>query len=102
MRIVILAFLALAGCATQPTMEERAQQMSAAELCLGLSTFRPENAATAQREIERRGVNCQDHAQAVHKLQQQRAQAMQILLNQPPTRAYQLPMPQQQVPRQTS
>lgn len=85
---------------------ESAQQMPAADLCLGLSTFRPSNAAVARQEIDRRGINCQDHAAAMQALQQRRAQEDAILLQRAlmpqPTyqyKPYQLPMPT--TPRQT-
>lgn len=111
MRLLIAgAALALAGCASQPQQvyaprdlsPAEAQQMPTAQLCLGVSTFRPSNANVAQWELDRRGVNCQDHAQAVSNLQQQqaqeRAQAMGILLqnmNRPATtyQPYQIPPP---------
>lgn len=101
-RLAILSAALLAGCATAPSGQiltsDVAQGMSAAELCLGVSTFRPHNAATAQAEIQRRGINCQDHAQAVYVLQQQRAQAAGILLQNAtrPPPVYQVPAPPQQ------
>lgn len=72
--------------------------MSAAELCLGTSTWGPISAGNAMAEIQRRGINCQDHAQAIQGLQQQRAAAAAAILGRPqPTyQPYQIPMPQQQ------
>jgi hypothetical protein len=76
-----LSLVLLAACATQQPLPvltpEIAQQMSAAELCLGLSTFRPGNVPPAQTEIARRGINCQDHAQGMQLLMQQRLQRQQ-------------------------
>lgn len=110
MRAVVLSCLVLAGCASAPeplpvlSLQE-AEQMSAAQLCLGVSTFRPHNATVAQVAIERRGINCQDHAVAVQGLQQQRAQAAQAMqqqmLNRPVYQPYQLPTPAP-IPRQQS
>lgn len=91
-------------------MPEVAAQMPTVDLCLGVSTFRPGNAAVAQIELNKRGVDCRDHAQAVYLLQQQRAQQqaqreaviLQQLVNQPAYRPYQIPAPPvMQPPRQT-
>jgi hypothetical protein len=94
MRMAVLSLLALAGCAAQPQQPniltpQEAQQMSAAELCLGLSTYGPRSTLAAGEELQRRGVNCQDHAQAIGMLQQQRAQAMGILMQNMNRPAYQ-------------
>jgi hypothetical protein len=111
LKMMIPAVLALAGCASQPQAAavltpEVAQNMSAATLCLGISTFRPGNAVVAQQEIERRGINCADHAQAVQALQQQRAQAdaqaTQLLLRQQPNQYQPLPIPPPIRPQQTT
>lgn len=88
MRSALALVTVLAGCAsnqaqTLPILTpQEASQMSVASLCLGLSTFRPVNAQTAQFELTRRGVNCADHAAAVQALQQQDAQLMGIILQQ--------------------
>jgi hypothetical protein len=98
MRLAALLLLALAGCATPPPVlsPQQAQQIPTAELCLGASTYRPENAQTAMNELNRRGVNCQDHAQGIQELQQRRAAALQYIMSRPAYKPYQLPMPPQQ------
>lgn len=115
MRLLALACsAALVGCATEPKplpvlTPDIAQQMSAADLCLGLSTFRPGNASVAQQEVYRRGINCNDHAAAIQALQQARAQREAVILqnslNRPAYQPYQVnpyQIPTPQMPRQTN
>lgn len=66
-----------AGCASSPPAPrvltpEIAQQLTAAEVCLGVSTFRPGNAEVAAAEVTRRGLKCEEHAQGMQLLIQQR------------------------------
>lgn len=88
---IVLALLA--GCAA-PTMEERIWQSSNVQLCEAIAFGNRQVSAMAEHEARNRGINCQDYAQAVLSLRQQRAQAAQILLQRP---AYQ-PAPPMQIP----
>lgn len=95
------AVLALAGCATAPPVltAQQAEQMSVVDLCLGVVTFRPNNAATAYAEVMRRGINCQDHQQAIQAVQQQRGAAAAAAMGMyRPIQPYQL-RPYQTPPR---
>lgn len=121
MRIAILAVAALAACATEQPQppaprvltSDIAMQMPIATLCLGVSTWGPTSSGVASAELQRRGVDCRDHAAAVQGLQQQQAQqqaqqaqqraaAAGVLLNQPAYQPIQIQPYQMPVPRQTN
>lgn len=75
--LAAFGLILLAGCATPPQplpvlTPEIAQQMPAAQLCLGLSTFRAGNVPPAREEIARRGINCADHTEAMKAILQER------------------------------
>jgi hypothetical protein len=106
----ILSLLLLAGCANnQPPPQPRyltsaeAQTMPVVDLCIGLGTFGPVSAQVASLELQRRGVNCQDHAQAIQLTEQRRNAALGILMQQrqtapsiyqpAPAQPYQIPQP---------
>lgn len=75
--VAILAVVAIAGCATapQPSLEERAAVAPVVNLCAAILYAGRPQSDVAANEIARRGVNCQDHAQAVLQFQQARNQA---------------------------
>jgi hypothetical protein len=104
--LAILAAAVLAGCASapQPTLEEQAAAAPTVNLCAAILYMgRPQSDVAAQ-EIARRGVNCQDHAQAVLQLQaardQARNQAAGIMLQQQASTPLIAPLTYQPVPVQ--
>lgn len=102
-KIALLSAVVLAGCASSGprllTISEAAQ-MPTATLCWGVSNFQPVNAVVAKTELESRGVDCRDHAAAVQAIDQRRAAALGILLQQPAPQPYQV-QPYQIQPRPT-
>lgn len=75
----------LAGCAAQRAIltPEVAQQMNAMELCTGTLYFRPENAATAQAEARRRGLDCAPLYPGIQAQTQSRQAAAEAMFSRP-------------------
>jgi hypothetical protein len=100
MRLMILAAAAaLAGCATQPTFDQRLAAASNVDVCEAALFGPGDQAPRVQGEANRRGINCQDYMPAIIQAQQNRAQAAQILLGRPamqhtPLQPYQMQKPQ--------
>jgi hypothetical protein len=87
MKIAVALIVALAGCASSPPplrylTPAEAQTMSVVDLCIGLGAFGPVSAQVASSELQRRGVNCADHAQAIQLTEQRRNAALGILMQQ--------------------
>jgi hypothetical protein len=99
LKLIIPAALALAGCATQPTLEQWLAAASNVDLCEAILYGPGDRAHIPQGEASRRGINCQDYLPAIIQAQQNRAQAAQILLGRPaiqhtPLQPYQMQKPQ--------
>jgi hypothetical protein len=84
MRTAILASIALAGCAAQPTMtwDEALPSLSNYDVCEAVLMAPPDYAEPAQEEALRRRVNCADYAQAIAIQRGMNAARRQDLMNQ--------------------
>lgn len=97
-RLAILAALVLAGCATQPTLDERVARAPNINLCEAVYYSPPDVAQAAGAEAARRGLDCQTMLPAIASQRaSQDAAAAQILMQrqrtqrQAPAQAYQMP-----------
>lgn len=85
----------LTGCATMQQQPGRVEDASVIEVCEVALMGSGPNVAVANREADRRGVNCNDYLGAITQLRAARIQAAgAILANQPRPQPYQVPTPQ--------
>lgn len=64
--VVLTAAVLLVGCGSRTLTPDQAERMSVLDLCQAIVTYRPENAAVASAEANRRGINCKEHEAAVN------------------------------------